>query len=174
MINQDPYSTRECGDCEVCCIVGEVEEEKSNFLKLAHTPCPHQTGKGCAIYGKPERPEVCVSYKCSWLRGYGEEVDRPDHSGVLVSVNKFNGGTWILVIEAAPDALMTTGRNLVLSVAKAVNLPVIVVNYGSKAPNDTGDRTVVKDSLLPRAQKMIGKKLDELAEGFGVYELVSK
>jgi hypothetical protein len=90
----------------------------------------------------------------------------------MVGVNSFNGGTWILAIEVRKDAFVTSGRNIILDVAKNIDLPVIVVRHDSRPPNDTGVLTVVKDDLLPRARRMIGERLGELAEGFGIYELV--
>lgn len=161
---------RECGDCEECCRVGAVDDPL--LQKPAHTKCPNQTGHGCAIYSQT-RAVVCGSFQCSWLRGYGEEEDRPDKVGALVSVNTFNGGKWVLAIETKPNALMTSASSLVRSVAGKVHLPVIVVNSDSRPPNDTGDRVVVQDGLLPRSSQLVGSKLGELSGGFGVYNLLS-
>jgi hypothetical protein len=82
---------RQCGECMVCC----------TYLKVPGVPkaglchCPHSsfdeptkdgilfyTGKGCASYDS--RPEACSGYRCAWLRGLGNEEDRPDRCGILI------------------------------------------------------------------------------------------
>src|SRR5947209_94393 len=59
-----PVPGRECGACDVCCVVFEIEVP--SIAKPAGVPCRHLTKSGCAIYH--ERPE-------NW---------RPDISGILV------------------------------------------------------------------------------------------
>lgn len=102
----------------------------------------------------------------------GVENDRPDRSGVMLSVNELNGGTWVFVIETQLGALETTGKNIILEMVRNVNFPAIVASYGKKPPEDTGDRVVVKDSLLSRCKFLIGAKLGELSDDVSIYELL--
>lgn len=70
--------TRECGECNVCCVAPSIKQPDLPF-KPAGKPCEHCTAKGgCGIYDS--RPELCKSYLCLYLT---EMVDhRPDSDGV--------------------------------------------------------------------------------------------
>jgi len=102
----------------------------------------------------------------------GAVDDRPDLSGVMLSVNTLNGGTWVFVIETQPGALETTGKNIVLDMVRSCDMPAIVASFGKKPPEDTGDRVIVKDSLLPRCKFLVGPKLGELSDDVSIYELL--
>jgi hypothetical protein len=163
-------STRECGDCSVCCYVGGVPELRKN----PHSQCPYEN-KGCTLYGSPDRPNVCYSFACSWLHGAGMLEDRPDISGVQCSANMLNGGKWMFVIEVKPNAVMTTGKSMVKTLTALSNVPVIIVDYNSKPPCDRGNRVVVKNALLARCSKrLIGEFLGYLDndKSMGIYKLV--
>ena len=159
---------RECGECSACCFIGEV-----SGLKGAHSLCPHLVDgeHRCGIYGSAERPTVCHAFQCAWLRGAGGEEDRPDKSGLMLSVNHLNGGTWSFAIETEPGALYGSGREVALDLIKRFDRPMIVVSHGSLPPDDKGDLIVVKRSLHPRAQKNIGEQVGRLSLSVGVYKL---
>lgn len=89
----------------------------------------------------------------------------------MCSVNELNGGTWGFVIETRKSALATTGRNMVLSLSKILPFPVIVTSAAQKPPHDTGDKVVVKDSLLGRSQKLTGKRIVRLSDDTTLYRL---
>lgn len=56
---------RSCGTCTACCD-GWVQMEIHGTAVIPGSPCPHSTGKGCAIY--PDRPvEPCVNFNCGWI-----------------------------------------------------------------------------------------------------------
>lgn len=120
------------------------------------------------------RPKVCSGFVCEWLRGAGREKDRPDKSGVMISINELNGGMWIFVVELEENAARMRGKQAIMAVASRVDLPVIISSYGEEAPNDFGSYTIVKDTLLPRARQLIGKRRGFLDadKKFGVYDLV--
>lgn len=160
---------RTCGDCSVCCFIGGVPE----LEKSAYTSCSYECN-GCSIFGKPERPAVCNSFQCSWLKGYGLPDDRPDINGVMCSTNKLNGGVWVFAIESKPNSVLTTGRKMVERMAILAPVPVIVVDYGVQPPNNKGNRVVIKDSLKNRSKFIMGTFLDFLDEEktIGIYGLV--
>ena len=168
---------RSCGTCSVCCYVSKVDF--SEVKKPPHKRCLHviddridnRTGS-CGIFGQDCRPSECQSFICSWLGGMGNEDDRPDKTGVMLSINALNGGTWIFAIETKENAIKTTGKNIVLDVVKKVNLPMIVSSYDKLPPFDTGDKVVVKASLLSRSKFLIGEKLDELSDDVSIYRLI--
>ena len=126
---QTSKEIRECKECISCCIVSEVKED--SFFKPAGEKCKH-CSKGCQIFDTNERPKICSSYKCAWLRDFGGEEDRPDKSGVLISISEFNGGTWIFVQELKENAVTTTGKEIILDIINKVDLPVIVSDYKTK------------------------------------------
>jgi len=167
---------RICGECEVCC--EEAVVEGKDWRKPANTKCRYQLdGKdckhGCAIFGKEGRPECCSQYQCSWLRGYGEEEDRPDKSGISISINNLNNGFWIFARERKENALRTTGKNIVLDIARNVDLPVIVSDFHCKPPHDYGDYVVIKKSLKERSKKLTKEFIGYLDdnEEFEIYIL---
>lgn len=98
--------------------------------------------------------------------------DRPDRSGVMLSVNAFNGGTWIVVVETEKNAILDRGRDIVLDMVRKIDLPAIVSSYGKKPPHDVGDRVIVRSSLLPRCRFLVGTKLGDLSDDVAIYELI--
>lgn len=159
---------RECGDCEVCCYVAEVKEGIVD--KPACKTCPFQS-KGCAIFNKPERPQVCVSFQCGWLRGAGKENDRPDKSNVMVSVNQTNGGVWIMVMDLEKNAHRTTGKNIIIDMIDKYNLPAIIVDYDN-LEKGKGDYVVLKKDLEKRASAIMGEQVYQLEENINIYKLI--
>ena len=78
-LNVIPTEGRQCGDCQACCEILEI-----NVLnKPQWKKCVNQCEKGCAIY--EDRPQPCRDWSCMWLRGYipGDERRRPDKLGVM-------------------------------------------------------------------------------------------
>jgi hypothetical protein len=72
---------RDCGTCDVCCVVPSVDV--AEIQKAASARCRHCTD-GCDIYDT--RPQVCRDYFCGWRRLAAIPDDwRPDKCGVLTS-----------------------------------------------------------------------------------------
>jgi hypothetical protein len=161
-------SNRTCGDCSVCCYVGEVKESIVN--KPSCAVCPF-LDHGCTLFAKPERPSVCNSFQCSWLRGFGDDVDRPDQSQVMVSVNRMNGGTWINVMNLKPQAHLTTGKHIIIDVASKVDYPVIIVEY-KNLKHGKGDYVIIKDSLQSRSTKIRGDFIANYTDTMKLYKLI--
>lgn len=157
---------RECGGCDLCCWLAAIPETD----KPAHQRCAHQCG-GCAIYDDPGRPLSCSEFACAWLRGYGEEVHRPDRCGVMMHVTSMNGGTWIFAFETREGAF-EDAREMMVQIIRDIDLPMILINHGSRPPDDVGDATVIKDDLLPFTKRMRGSLLRMIANDIGIYELV--
>ena len=74
-------SERECGGCTLCCTLLGVNE----LSKPAGQQCVFEDrGRGCRIYA--ERPQVCRSFQCLWLRDPAllpNDDQRPDRSHVV-------------------------------------------------------------------------------------------
>ena len=155
---------RECGECMICCFTGSIPE----LAKPAHTSCVLYNN-GCTVFNDPKRPKTCTMFKCSWLDGWGEDQDRPDKSGIMVSVNKLNGGTFIFAIETRENGIKS---NIVTQMVDKFNLPVIVVDHESKPPHDTGDYVILKKSLKKRAKSMKGKFIRHTSNA-SIYKLLS-
>jgi len=90
----------------------------------------------------------------------------------MVSINTMNGGTWAFAFELKDNALLTTGKEIALSVVNTVSFPLIVVDYGVMPPHDIGNRVVVKSSLLHKAGSLIKGLIDYLDDEktIGIYE----
>ncbi len=162
---------RECGKCAVCCVITEISE--NNFYKCANCPCKYlnNEGYGCSVFGQKQKPNRCTEYECAWLRGFGENNDRPDKSNIMLFINNFNGGIWIFAIETLKNAYKTSGKSIIIDIVKKMNLPVIVSDFDSKPPYDKGDYVVIKKELENRASQIKGEFICELENDIKVYKL---
>lgn len=80
-------TSRTCDSCTACCKTLEVVE----LNKPPGKWCQHcSIGKGCKIYF--ERPQSCHEFRCEWLKGFGEEQDRPDRVKVILDYIKLQEG----------------------------------------------------------------------------------
>ena len=93
---------RSCGECYACCVALGIEDLK----KWPGQTCKHLDGtipdKRCTIYGT--RPPACSNYYCAWLAGMGSPDERPNLSGILVTVYPpFPYDKTILGYDPGPD-----------------------------------------------------------------------
>jgi len=121
---------RSCGGCTACCKTHAVFEIKKPTGKW----CPHcDTSRGCSIY--PNHPRACKDFKCAWLRGFGEDGNRPDCTKIILDFHvtdalikilqiwEVNGGTLrgSFAKESAQLAL-ENGIAVILIAAKIASL----------------------------------------------------
>jgi len=169
---------RQCGECSVCCTVGAVPE----IEKPAHSPCPFiKTDKcgSCSIYAEERLPKTCINYSCSWLQGYGEEEDRPDKGGFLITENLLENQRYFTMIETKPVSFQEKydGLTFAADVCEKTKIPIICVEYGKTPPNDTGDYVIIHDDILPRCSRIVGKEYFKISDSggeftIGIYELI--
>ena len=164
---------RTCGECYVCCHIFQIKED--NFFKPGYETCPHIdlslcNGK-CSIYSR--RPITCKDFLCLWKYETGSESDRPDKSGVMLYLGQFNNGTWIFALEKWKDAISTTGIQMITTTASMYDLPLIISKHDSRPPDDTGDWTLIKESIKHRCTSMMGELITYLDNEkiYGVYKL---
>lgn len=100
-----PQGGRTCGPCSLCCRLLPVPE----LTKDAGRQCPKIAlpAGGCSIH--PTRPAVCRSFECAWLRGAGDEDQRPDLTGIVVCGESRYGGRIGTVAYAAAESLDPQG-----------------------------------------------------------------
>lgn len=157
---------RQCGGCEVCCYIAEVKDvNKSAFQK-----CKHQCD-GCAIFGKSERPQVCVDFECMWLRGYGNENDRPDKNGLLAGLSVVEGLNWIVVKEVQENAAITTGLKMLVELSNTFDFPIMIADYDIRPPHDIGNRVVIHKKIEYKCKALMGEFLQQLDENINLYKL---
>jgi hypothetical protein len=155
---------RECGECTVCCYVASIDG-----LTDSYTPCKYQAA-GCTIFGLPERPAVCSSFQCSWLRGFGDDTDRPDLIDALFTINETVPGKFAAFVgELSRNAISTTARQTVVQFARQHPLPLIVSEHGKDTP---GDWVILHAPLRDLASAMIGNPVLNLADDVTMYERV--
>jgi len=159
---------RECGECNICCNIVQVSE--GSFYKSAGVLCTF-SNKGCDLFNNEKRPKVCLSYQCSWSRGYGKITDRPDISNVMLSVCDFNGGTWLFIQETKKGAIRGSGKNIIIDCIKKFNFPAIISDYKTENGKDYGDYVVIKSELEKRSNKIKGEFLYKLSDSIKVYKL---
>lgn len=99
MTNEAKPSVRKCGPCTVCCN-GWLRIKVRRATISPGKPCPHSGCKGCDIY--EFRPEVCVKFKCAWLKDPRSIPIwmRPDKAKVIVRY--ITWGTEVPVLAAIP------------------------------------------------------------------------
>lgn len=96
-------SSRECGDCQLCCTLLAVRERGHSggkpyaIDKPAGERCAHQCAAGCALYRSEALPTVCLVFECEWRRGRLPEGERPDRSGVVVTIRARDEELWAVV-----------------------------------------------------------------------------
>ena len=165
---------RECGDCGVCCILSEIKE--NDFYVEPYKPCKFlkDCKGGCLIFGKEERPKMCSIYECAWLKGFGDDNDRPDKNNIMISLNDFNGGVWFFVMETKKYAHRTTGKNIIIEIVNKYDIPVIVSDIDSVYPNDKGDYVIIKKSLEKRSKMIMGDFIYNLDDDINIYKLIIK
>jgi hypothetical protein len=81
MTDGGPALGRECGTCDACCVVFEIQVP--SIAKPPGVPCRNLTKGGCAIY--ESRPDMCRKWLCGWrlIAGLPDNW-RPDASGILI------------------------------------------------------------------------------------------
>ena len=116
---------RECGDCNVCCVVPKIDEPA--LQKLPGCRCPNALGDGsCAIY--EQRPRTCRDFYCGWrLANWIDERLRPDQSGIFIRLT----GDKELAAGEYPFAMVVTvlGRDH-LSAPGLVETILTAINAG--------------------------------------------
>lgn len=80
-ISLPPLLTRTCGDCAMCCHLGEIPG-----VKPYNQWCQHcSTHQGCDIY--PSRPNPCRSFHCHYLRSELGPEWKPNRCGMVIATN---------------------------------------------------------------------------------------
>jgi hypothetical protein len=162
---------RECGECSVCCYVGEIPE----LNKPPHTLCQYvktNTCGSCSIWNSKKKPQVCDDFRCSWRYNIGHEKDRPDKNRVLFSTSLIENQGYGVAVEISENAITTTGKNMAIDYATKQKLPIIVVKNGMKPPDDTGDYIIIHDDILHKTGMIRGKIIERLSEKVAMYELI--
>ena len=163
---------RNCDNCDVCCIIPSIDHP--SLQKPVNTVCPNldqsKDCNKCKIY--PDRPkQQCADFECMWKEGFGNDDDRPNQNHLLTCVRSFNNGTWIVAIETQPNAV-TDNPSILVDLALKFEIPIIIQSYNGI---ESGDRTIIKNSLLKRAEPMTGDFIEWLDtnQEVGLYDLVN-
>ena len=161
---------RECGECSVCCYIGEVPELKKPPHKQCEYVLTNKCGS-CAIFRSKELPETCRNFLCSWRRGFGYDDDRPDQNKVLFSTIHLENQIYTVAIETEKDAITTIGKAMAIQMAASQKLPIIVVKYGMKPPDDKGDYVIIHNSITHKCRNIIGEYIQNLEDNVVMYNL---
>lgn len=120
---------RDCGGCNVCCTAMKV----AALDKPAGLTCTHQGPAGCGIY--PQRPEVCRSWFCMWVRDDKDiftDAQRPDRLGLFFTASPPDRITRQQVVfahEIAPDSARRPKAIEAIEYLRQF-VPVQVVEFG--------------------------------------------
>jgi len=126
-------TTRDCRDCQQCCIIYEIEGIK----KKARENCPFlNPGVGCTDYG--HRPVDCKKFECTWKKGFGNDEDNPKICGVLImnrQSNLMHNGSRMTYIasEIYEDAFKSeNGLAAMARVSEETNSTIIMMDYDNQ------------------------------------------
>lgn len=156
---------RQCNGCTLCCTTAEVRGK--DFFKPIGEDCIHQCN-GCKIFEQESRPEVCNTFQCAWLRGFGDTKDRPDKIGVLPSISYLFNNTWITIIEKEKDAYKTSGKNIIIDLINKTNLPAVIALDGGTT---WGEYVIIKDNLEDKTEGIRGEFLFNYTDNMKVYRI---
>lgn len=92
---------RPCDDCTICC-QGWVAGNAYGSKFYPGKKCDFLVTNKCTIY--PARPSMCKNYQCAWTQHLLPEWMRPDKSKILVSVQDWTKGQYLLAtnVEESP------------------------------------------------------------------------
>lgn len=110
-VTASPLRGRSCGGCNECCLYGPGV---SDVGKEPRERCGHSCASGCAVYA--DRPTPCRVWYCLWRLGAGTEKDRPDRSGMVLSVTEAVGGLEVVqVYGREPGSIHGTRQRRLLA-----------------------------------------------------------
>ena len=104
-------------------------------------PCFFICAEGCSAYNV--RPSFCQSFKCEWLKGRFEEEDRPDKSGVVLTLSERSSelGKRSLLAYGVGYGWLSKASVLLEKISKK---EIVILNIGSNrkaiGPRDEIDR----------------------------------
>lgn len=158
---------RTCNGCTACCYTHQVK--KAGVIVTAGGEwCTHcAQGVGCTIFGQEERPGGCLKYRCYWLKGGGNEADRPDSLGVVIDRQEIPGESPVLfsIREAWPGATYTQEVRQRI----AENIPENnIVMYIYPAPGNSG----VKKFFPPNFTKEDIEQYEHVVDG--LYDAIGR
>ena len=159
---------RECGECNVCCFEAAINE--GTFVKPAEQRCMYlkEGSKGCLIFGTSKRPHMCKQYECAWKKGVGDLNDRPDISGVMISMNKLGIDMWIFVLDLKPLAHLMEGKNIVIDAISKYDMAVMLSDFEKRG---FGDYVLIKEKLMGCTENVRGEFVSDYAKGIKMYKL---
>lgn len=151
MTDSKPSTSRSCGECAACCTVLGVPG-----LKEACTPCQHAKPRGtnrCSIYGKPEKPDVCSTYRCSWLDGLLGTHERPDRLGLILETSEQDGYTIVTAREIRIGAADHLDAQPTLDLLSRWSV-VVVMRYASDSRKLLCQKPEIVKKLRPALAKL--------------------
>lgn len=153
--------SRKCGDCRMCCLTHGVHT--AEFQKEAGSWCAcSKKGVGCVIY--KNRPKNCVEFECEWLKGAGEELHRPDLTGVVLDYVVVEDGLLkelLQIYEAELGALSSDYVKQIALFSLGVGTPVLFVYLNKR-------QVVYVPRSRPNIRRLLGR-----AENQGAFEIGS-
>ncbi len=113
---------RPCGDCKACC--------EGHLAAIVHgtrmgpNPCAFLCGK-CIIYDI--RPQLCKNYQCLWSQDILSEENRPDKTGLLVSVENLKGWQYLKIIKTK-EYYSQSGLSEIMRFARENSTSYVIIN----------------------------------------------
>ncbi|KKS65766.1 MAG: hypothetical protein UV34_C0009G0037 [Parcubacteria group bacterium GW2011_GWB1_42_6] len=133
---------RVCGGCTACCKTHAVYEIEKPVGKW----CPHcEPSRECRIYA--DRPKGCRGFRCEWLKGFGEEDDRPDKSGLVLDYISFRPliPRLFQIWESRGGALREAGVKELIDLSLRNCIPVVLFYSSGKREFFSGGMELSKE-----------------------------
>jgi len=113
---------RICGGCTACCKTHSVKE----IAKPAGEWCSHCLSDQCRIY--ETRPKGCRDFVCQWIKGFGENSERPDLVNIVVDMVTYEHvGMTVILFEVVKGALKKSFALDTSAFMQQRRMPVLLV-----------------------------------------------
>ncbi|MHA1469132.1 MAG: hypothetical protein ACTSSP_01075 [Candidatus Asgardarchaeia archaeon] len=131
-------NNRSCGECRECCYASVVEFPNGE-VKPSLVWCKYLCEKGCSIYNEDTRPEMCSTFLCPWMRGFGEEEDLTTHTTGDSAGEKLEEASAGGDLDAVADAVWDKVIDPSMQVAGS---------YGAEISNISDNTGTISDESL--------------------------
>jgi len=129
--------------------------------KLGGVACRHQLAEGgCGIHR--DRPQICRSYRCLWLKGSFRDADRPDALGAVVDLVPEGGQVVVAIRQARPGAFDASSRLQEIAADFRQSLPVRISDVEDVLNADRPFRVLLPDG---NEQHVSGERIATYRDG---------
>jgi hypothetical protein len=121
-----------CRTCTYCCVLPEI----AALEKPMYRACGHLAGRGCGVFGQPERPGACAAYECAYLSARladsseRNRIPHPLDAGAYFHRDPMEKAVVLFVDPARPDLWKASAIPALLRPEIAAGLTLVIFDRG--------------------------------------------